>query len=651
MAKLKFEANQIDEALATGLAPIVLINGLWLCRVAAIAGARHWPGQCKSSLSPDRSSFSALRPINGLHANASPYGVVPRHDWTDLVSQGQPQASAAEAHVDAIEFARDVFDREHEEHLDAQTLEVVLTSLLDMYPDAPVAAHRAEGIMVEMPDSVPLKRNPVLKARSGLDLIEHDEAVLKGWDRVVTQGAARYPVHPVGRPEIRGMTYALDLRETHGMILTLSVFAQEDGADGTAVPSEPQELTPRIARLWKDDHAVIVKVDEAMTKLLGWSREEMVGRRSTEFIHPDDHSLAIDNWMEMLASPGPGRRVRLRHRRRDESWVWFEVTNHNLLNDPDYRCVITEIVDISEEMAAHELLEGVAEAIPVGLFQVDADRRIVYTNDRLHEILGVERMGSVEAQLATVTDAYRPALEQAFDQVLGEGLQTDLEVELRSLPNSEARFCAISLRALSGNDGTINGVIACVADITDSARMREELKRRATFDELTGCYNRASIMRALEADIASGRRHAERAVAFIDLDRFKAVNDRYGHAVGDELLTIVAERLRAVVRDGDMVGRIGGDEFLAVCPDIGGPDQAMKLAERLAQAQHEEASVAKGSVLARVSIGVAWSSGEGADADALVAQADGAMYESKREGEGRPKLAIPLGAPDGDVLS
>jgi diguanylate cyclase (GGDEF)-like protein len=170
--------------------------------------------------------------------------------------------------------------------------------------------------------------------------------------------------------------------------------------------------------------------------------------------------------------------------------------------------------------------------------------------------------------------------------------------------------------------------------------MREELKRRATFDELTGCYNRASIMRTLEANIASGQRQAERAVVFVDLDSFKAVNDEHGHAAGDELLSVVAQRLQRVVRERDMVGRIGGDEFLAVCPDIGGPDQAMKLAVRLAEAQREEVRLAKGGVVVQLSIGLAWSSGEGADADALVAQADNAMYESKREGAGRPKLAI-----------
>ena len=294
----------------------------------------------------------------------------------------------------------------------------------------------------------------------------------------------------------------------------------------------------------------ILKADEAITKILGWSAEELEGHRTVEFIHPDDHALAVDNWVEMLAVPGPGRRVRLRHRRRDDSWVWFEVTNHNLTRDPDHKCVVSEMVDISEEMAAHEelrareqLLDRLATAMPVGMFQIDAERRIVYTNDRLHQILGVERSGTVEEQLATVAEADRPVLERALEATLGRGLEADIEVQLQLSPDEAPRFSTVSLRALSSEDGTVTGAMACVADVTDSVRMREELVRRATFDELTDCYNRASIMLALEANIE--RSGGERAVVFVDVDCFKAVNDEHGHAVGDELLRVVARQLQA----------------------------------------------------------------------------------------------------------
>jgi diguanylate cyclase (GGDEF)-like protein/PAS domain S-box-containing protein len=368
----------------------------------------------------------------------------------------------------------------------------------------------------------------------------------------------------------------------------------------------------------------------------------MQGRRSVEFIHPDDHALAIDNWLELLASPGIGRRLRLRHRRHDGSYVWFEVTNNNLLSNPDFRCVVCEMLDLSQEMAREQLLERLAATVPVGLFQVDTDRQIVYTNSQLHTILGVERADEVEAQLETVVESDRPALSSALDAVLESGEDAEAEVALQLPDGGGMRFCTINMRALNQNDGKITGAIACVADVTDSTRMRDELKRRATFDQLTGCYNRPSIMAALEARVRSGEEQNECAVMFIDLDRFKEVNDCEGHAAGDELLKVVAERLRRVVRGDDLVGRIGGDEFLILCPEIGGHDQAMRLAERISEAVRRDIRLAGTSKPHRLeaSIGVSLSKDASLQADLLVAQADSAMYESKHERAGKPKLAV-----------
>lgn len=566
---------------------------------------------------------------------------------TQAPAQTKPKAAPPEVdQSEIVDLGRDVFDFEQDEHLDADTLEGVLVSLLEMYPDAAVGAQSVDGVMVAMPESIPLGHHQVLEARTGLDLAITDESIMRGWERAVKEGAARYPVHPLGHPDLTLMVYALDLRENHGVLMILCVLAPtgEDGGEAPAVPVPP-EVKPRFARMIKDMNALTVEIDEATTEILGWTLEDLKGSRGRDFMHPDDQALAVDNWMAMLASPGPGRRVRLRYRHKDGSYVWFEVTNNNLLNDPDHRCVISEMVDISEEMTAHELLDRLAQTIPVGLFQLDAERRIVYTNGRLHEILGVEREDTITAQLATVSSGDRPVLDRAIDEVLEHGLEADLEVELHLPDGGELRFCTVSLRALGQVNGATTGVIACVADITDSARMREELKRQATFDELTGCYNRATIMRALERNIASGERDAERAVVFVDLDRFKSINDEHGHAAGDELLCILAKRLQNVVRDGDMVGRIGGDEFLAVCPGIGGPEQAMRLAERLAESQREEISSTIGNAVMQASIGVAWSSGERDDADAMVAKADAAMYASKHEGLGQPKLAVTQSEP------
>jgi diguanylate cyclase (GGDEF)-like protein/PAS domain S-box-containing protein len=540
-----------------------------------------------------------------------------------------------------------MFDCERQEHLDAAALEMVLDSLLTRYPEAPVTVLKADGVSTPVPESIPLVRNRVLEARSGLDLLVQEDRLrlLATWDQILAKGSARCLAHLVEQPETTVALYGLDLREAHGVVLVL--YAPTDEVDAsTAKLPRALKPPPRFSTIEKDERSFIVEIDESLTEILGWSAEEMQGRRSIEFMHPDDHALAIDNWMEMLASPGPGRRVRLRHRHRNGSWVWFEVTNHNLLDDQARSCVVAEIVDISEEMAAQEelrareqLLDRLAEAIPLGLFQVDAAGEIVYTNDRLHEILGVQRVTSLEAQMANVADGDRAALRSAMDDVLRSGRHADVEIELRLASREEPRFCCINLRALTHEDGRISGAIACVADVTDSTRMRDELKRCATFDELTGCHNRSSFMRALEANIAEAQPEAERALMFVDLDRLKDLNDRSGHAAGDELLRIVGKRLRATVRGEDLVGRVGGDEFLVMCPQVGGPDGAMGLAERLAQALREPAALAAGSVWPQVSIGVAWSERDTIAANALVARADAAMYQSKRKGEGRPERA------------
>lgn len=556
-------------------------------------------------------------------------------------------SSSASSLVELAHPSEEVFESQHQEHLDAESLEKVLASLLGRFPHAPVLALKADGIVVAVPESIPLLHNPVLEARSGLDVVIHEDRLrlLASWDQVLAKGSGRCLVRLVDQPEATVVLYGLDLRETHGVVLT--VFAPSDvSADSPAQTPRAPKPPPRFASMQKDERSFVVGIDDALTQILGWSAEEMVGHRSIEFIHPDDHALAIDNWMEMLASPGPGRRVRLRHRRRDGSWVWFEVTNHNLLDDPSQERVVAEIVDISDEMAAHEelrareqLLDRLAEAIPLGLFQVDAEGEIVYTNDRLHEIVGVKRAASVQAQMATLLDEDQAALKSALDAVLEDGTHTDVEVQLRLPVTQDLRFCNISLRALSHEDGEVSGAIACVADVTDAARMREELNRRATFDELTGCHNRASFMRGLEANIADAQPDAERAVMFVDVDRFKELNDRYGHAAGDELLRLLGARLRETVRCNDLVGRVGGDEFLVLCPDSGGPEGAMRLAERLAQALNERIRLVAASVCPQVSIGVAWSNCEGIDADALVAQADAAMYRSKHQRSGQPQLA------------
>ena len=149
-------------------------------------------------------------------------------------------------------------------------------------------------------------------------------------------------------------------------------------------------------------------------------------------------------------------------------------------------------------------------------------------------------------------------------------------------------------------------------------------------DKLTSCLNRDASLQFLERTTAAAKPSGEgNALIYIDLDDFKSVNDRYGHAAGDRLLAEAAERLRDAARKGDTVGRVGGDEFIVICPRVPSSAQAIKVAERVAAATTAVVDVGTAEIELRTSVGVAWTD-DALDADAFLAQADSAMYQSKR---------------------
>ena len=322
----------------------------------------------------------------------------------------------------------------------------------------------------------------------------------------------------------------------------------------------------------------------------------------------------------------------------------MELTNTNLLEQAE-ACVVTEMIDISNEMVALEslrqreqLLARLAEALPSGVLHVDRERNVVYANARLHTVVGVGRSATVEEQLATVVPDDRGTLAEALEGVLVDGNDADLEVRLRMPGSSKMQRCAIAIRVLTDADDAPAGAVLCIDDVTEASALRAELERRATVDELTGCLNRAAVLDALDRILASHPTgSAGTAVMFLDLDGFKEVNDTFGHKAGDQLLASAASRLRGAMRGVDIIGRLGGDEFIVVLPSVHNIDEAMRIGLRLGDALTAPLEVVGGLPMRiRSSIGVAWASTAGVTADALTAAADRAMYESKRVGSSVP---------------
>jgi diguanylate cyclase (GGDEF)-like protein/PAS domain S-box-containing protein len=241
--------------------------------------------------------------------------------------------------------------------LNSDEVAVALDALLAHQPPLRVVAINPNGHFVPMPACVPVPEERVITGpASGLQLVVSGDipALIKSWQAVLLQGITSVNVHLLRNPDEEVRWCCIDTRDRFGVLLGFIV--ESTRPDTVGVAKDPAKVVFAAVRppRWtatKDESAVIIDVDSAVTKLLGWDPAEMIGRRSIEFIHPEDLARATANWMDMLAG-SIGCRARLRHQHRDGSWVWFEFINRNRLNEPAYRCVQSEMIDVSDEMAA-----------------------------------------------------------------------------------------------------------------------------------------------------------------------------------------------------------------------------------------------------------------------------------------------------------
>ena len=292
------------------------------------------------------------------------------------------------------------------------------------------------------------------------------------------------------------------------------------------------------------------------------------------------------------------------------------------------------------------------ERSPDIVYTLDAEGRFVFVNPRIESLLGFDRhatLGRHHAEIVHEDDrahARHALAERRTDQRASTNIEIRLQVNPATLPGQPPRYLVAAVSALgmyADGEGPgpqrFVGSLGVIRDITERKRAEETINFQALHDALTNLPNRRLFKDRLALALAQAeRRGLMVGVMFIDLDRFKLVNDTYGHLQGDELLRTFAQRLRHCVRAGDTVARQGGDEFTVLLPDLVKVDDALGVARKLLVELEKPFLIGHHDFRATASVGIALYPRDGLTAEQLMQNADIAMYQVKANGRNGGRL-------------
>lgn len=309
--------------------------------------------------------------------------------------------------------------------------------------------------------------------------------------------------------------------------------------------------------------------------------------------------------------------------------------------------------EIEERRRAEEALREseeryrvLVEHSPEAIVVLDADRgRLVDANENAVRLFGLERNALLEVGFVEISPPAQPdgrsSAESAAEK-LEEALKGGLPVFEWLHRNGSGQFipCEVRLVRLPALGRKL--VRASVTDISDRKRAEDQIRDLAYHDSLTGLPNRLLFSDRLGVAVAHAYRHHQNlAVLFLDLDRFKLVNDSLGHRIGDRLLRAVAERIKSCVREGDTVARLGGDEFTLLLPGISDLSDGVRAAEKILASLRPPFRVDGRELFVTASMGMSFYPEGGQNVESLVKSADSAMYRAKEEGRDCFRLYIP----------
>lgn len=392
-----------------------------------------------------------------------------------------------------------------------------------------------------------------------------------------------------------------------------------------------------------DAKGVVTDWNSAAEQLFGYRREVAVGQALSTLIIPPGRRSGHDGGMEHFERTGTGpvlgRRLELNVQHQDGSLLPVEISVSAFKGRTGF-VAFGFLRDIRERRAAQaqvaasqRQLRAITDNLPMMISYIDAQERMQFTNQQFEVWTGIPVASALGRPLRDVIgEPMYLQRQQHLAKALG-GERVEFEVESVALGTKRWLTTVYVPDVAAG--GVVSGVYTLTTDVTALRDAERRMAELAMHDPLTGLPNRRNFTLHLPQVLARSRRNvAATALLFLDVDHFKSVNDRHGHAAGDLVLQAFAHRLRESVRQTDFVARLAGDEFVVVLEGLSGPAEVDLIAGKLVRAVHAAVRLDDASVVVpSASIGAAYApSGAHLDPEDYLAAADAALYATKARG-------------------
>jgi len=540
-----------------------------------------------------------------------------------------------------------------------------------------IVDYASVGIYRSKPDGTILMANPTLARILGYDSIEELQRRNLATDVYVTEdervsALERFAANGYAIEEellwrkrdgstiwVQLNAHAIDLVEGaevfEGFVfdITERKLADQQVAAANAQRKAVLDAATRVSIIATDPHGVITVFNSGAERMLGYAAADVIGIRNVTEIHLDTELVQHARRLAFeLGERLHGFDVLVRRAAREglEEREWTYIRNDGepiivLLSVTALRDEFGNLAgylhvgtDVTERKHADETLRQQTAAMTAsmdGIGILDGRLDFTYVNDALAKLFGYPAPKDIVGR--SICDLYEPPEQVRFITTVvplvqqrgrWRGEATGLRSDGSLFPQE------ISLTSIEGG-----GMVAVVRDITERTYAEEQIKHLAYHDALTTLPNRLLFKDRVSVAISHAQRHEARvAVLFLDLDRFKVINDSLGHNIGDQLLQAVAARVQSCVRDSDTVARLGGDEFTLLLPELTHAEDAALVAQKILEAVRYPFHIEGREFYITTSIGISIFPEDGVDAETLIKSADTAMYQAKEQGRDNYQL-------------